>query len=98
LDAILNEAVRCVEDGNKPEGIDRAMKICTNFPMGPLALIELAGADIVLHGLERMKRILGIGTLPPLFFVKWSEQAFWAGRGRKGFMIISDRDSYGLRR
>jgi 3-hydroxybutyryl-CoA dehydrogenase len=59
LDAMLNEAVRCVMDGNKPEEIDRAMKICTNFPMGPLELIDLAGVDIVLHGLETMEKDFG---------------------------------------
>jgi len=59
LGAMLNEAVRCVVDGNKPEEIDRAMKICTNFPMGPLELIDLAGVDIVLHGLETMEKDFG---------------------------------------
>jgi 3-hydroxybutyryl-CoA dehydrogenase len=59
LDAMLNEAVRCVMDGNKPEEIDRAKKICTNFPMGPLELIDLAGVDIVLHGLETMEKDFG---------------------------------------
>jgi 3-hydroxybutyryl-CoA dehydrogenase len=59
LDAMLNEAVRCVMDGNKPEEIDRAMKICTNFPMGPLELIDFAGVDIVLHGLETMEKDFG---------------------------------------
>lgn len=59
LDAMLNEAVKCVMDGNKPEEIDRAMKVCTNFPMGPLELIDLAGVDIVLHGLETMEKDFG---------------------------------------
>ena len=59
LDAMLNEAVRCVMDGNKPEEIDKAMKMCTNFPMGPLELIDLAGVDIVLHGLETMEKDFG---------------------------------------
>lgn len=59
LDAMLNEAVRCVMDGNKPEEVDKAMRLCTNFPMGPLELIDLAGADIVLHGLETMEKDLG---------------------------------------
>lgn len=52
LDAMLNEAFYCVMDGNKPEEVDKAMRICTNFPMGPLELCDLIGADIVLHGLE----------------------------------------------
>ena len=59
LDAMLNEAVKCVMDGNKPEEIDKAMKVCTNFPMGPLELIDLAGVDIVLHGLETMEKDFG---------------------------------------
>ena len=59
LDAMLNEAVKCVMDGNRPEEIDKAMKACTNFPMGPLELIDLAGVDIVLHGLETMERDFG---------------------------------------
>jgi len=54
LDAMLNEAFYCVMDGNKPEEVDKAMKICTNFPMGPLELSDLAGLDIVLHGLETL--------------------------------------------
>ena len=59
LDAMLNEAVKCVMDGNQPEEIDRAMKVCCNFPMGPLELIDLAGVDIVFHGLETMEKDFG---------------------------------------
>ncbi|SFG63887.1 3-hydroxybutyryl-CoA dehydrogenase [Desulfotomaculum arcticum] len=59
LDAMLNEAVNCVADGNDPGEVDRAMKICTNFPMGPCELIDLAGADIVYHGLNTLKDEFG---------------------------------------
>jgi len=59
LDAMLNEGVKCVMDGNKPEEVDKAMRICCNFPMGPLELIDLAGVDIVLHGLETMEKDFG---------------------------------------
>ncbi len=59
LDAMLNEAVKCVMDGNQPAEVDRAMKVCCNFPMGPLELIDLAGVDIVLHGLETMEKDFG---------------------------------------
>lgn len=59
LDAMLNEAVKCVMDGNDPAEIDKAMKICCNFPMGPLELIDLVGAEIVLNGLETMKGDFG---------------------------------------
>lgn len=59
LDVMLNEAVRCVMDGNDPEEIDKTMKFCCNFPMGPLELIDLAGADILLHVLETMEKEYG---------------------------------------
>ena len=59
VDVLMNEAVQCVMDGNKPEEVDKAMKLCCNFPMGPLELCALAGADIVLHGLETMEAEFG---------------------------------------
>lgn len=80
LDAMLNEAVKAVMVGNKPEEIDRNMKFCCNFPMGPLELIDLVGVDIVLHGLESMQREFGDKYQPaPLL-----RQMVRAGRlGRK---------------
>lgn len=59
LDVMLNEAVYCVMDGNKPEEIDKCMKVCTNMPMGPLELIDLAGADILLNVMDLLHRELG---------------------------------------
>jgi len=64
LDAMMNEAFHCVMDGNNPEQIDRAMKLCCNFPMGPLELSDLVGADVVLHGLETLQNEFG-GRLHP---------------------------------
>jgi 3-hydroxybutyryl-CoA dehydrogenase len=59
VDALMNEAFWCVMDGNKPEEVDKAVKLCLNHPMGPLELCDLAGADIVLHGLETMYEEFG---------------------------------------
>jgi len=59
LDAMMNEAFYCVMDGNSPEEVDKAMRTCCNFPMGPLELCDLAGADIVYHGLETMHKEFG---------------------------------------
>ena len=59
LDAMLNEAVYCVMDGNDPAEVDKAMKICTNFPMGPCELIDLAGVDVVYRGLDTLGREFG---------------------------------------
>jgi 3-hydroxybutyryl-CoA dehydrogenase len=59
VDVLMNEAVQCVMDGNKPEEVDKAMKLCCNFPMGPLELADFSGNDIVLHGLETMEKEFG---------------------------------------
>jgi 3-hydroxybutyryl-CoA dehydrogenase len=59
VDVLMNEAIQCVMDGNKPEEVDKAMKLCCNFPIGPLELSDLVGADIVLHGLETMEKEFG---------------------------------------
>jgi 3-hydroxybutyryl-CoA dehydrogenase len=59
VDVLMNEAIQCVMDGNKPEEVDKAMKLCCNHPLGPLELCDLAGADIVLHGLETMEKEFG---------------------------------------
>lgn len=45
---LLNEAAFLVQEGNLPEHVDEAMKLGCNFPMGPLALTDLIGVDVVL--------------------------------------------------
>jgi 3-hydroxybutyryl-CoA dehydrogenase len=64
VDVLMNEAIRCVMDGNKPEEVDKAMRLCCNFPIGPLELCDLAGADIVLHGTETMYAEFGERLMP----------------------------------
>ena len=59
LDVYQNEAVKCVMDGNKPEDIDKAMKLCCNFPIGPCELLDLVGLDIVEHGLKTLENDFG---------------------------------------
>ncbi len=84
LDVMLNEAVWCVMDGNKPEEIDKAMRVCTNFPMGPLELIDLAGADILLNVLEILQKEFGDKYRPaPLLrqMVRAGHTGRKAGRG-----------------
>ena len=88
LDAMLNEAFYCVMDGNKPEEVDKAMKICANFPMGPLELCDLVGADIVLHGLETLHGEFGDRLLPaPLLtsMVRAGDLGRKTGRGFYGY-------------
>jgi 3-hydroxybutyryl-CoA dehydrogenase len=84
VDAIMNEAFYCVMDGNKPEEVDKAVKLCLNHPMGPLELCDLAGADVVMHGLETMYEEFGERLMPaPLLknMVRSGELGRKTGRG-----------------
>ena len=36
VDVLMNEAVKMVQEGNRPEDIDRAMELCAGHPDGPL--------------------------------------------------------------
>jgi 3-hydroxybutyryl-CoA dehydrogenase len=85
LDAMLNEAVRCVMYGNKPEEVDKAMKICTNFPIGPLELIDLAGVDIVVHGLETMEKDFGDRFHPAHLLLQMVRVGRLGRKSGKGF-------------
>ncbi|MEE9215239.1 MAG: 3-hydroxybutyryl-CoA dehydrogenase [Thermodesulfobacteriota bacterium] len=50
---MLNEAVCVYQDGvGSAEDIDKAMKLGTNQPIGPLALIDLIGADVTLDVMD----------------------------------------------
>ncbi len=46
---LINEAINCVYEGlAAPEDVDEMLKLGANHPMGPLALGDLIGLDIVL--------------------------------------------------
>jgi 3-hydroxybutyryl-CoA dehydrogenase len=52
---MINEAVNCLYEGlTQPEDIDDVMKLGANHPMGPLALCDLIGLDIVLNVMETL--------------------------------------------
>lgn len=59
LDVLMNEAVRLVAEGTRPEEIDKAMELCAGHPMGPCKLLDLVGAEIAVQGLEIMSRDFG---------------------------------------
>lgn len=78
---MINEAIFAVFEGiATPEGIDTAMKLGTNHPMGPLELADLIGLDTCLSILT----ILYDGCKDPKYrpcplLVKYVE-AGWLGR------------------
>ncbi len=60
LAMLINEAVSAVaENLATPEDIDRAMKLGTNYPLGPLEWSELIGLRVVLMGLSGLHTELG---------------------------------------
>ena len=57
---MINEAVGLYDEGiASVEGIDTAMKLGANHPMGPLALGDLVGLDIVLAVMEVLYAEMG---------------------------------------
>ena len=57
---MINEAIGIYADGvASVEGIDSAMKLGANHPMGPLALGDLIGLDIVLAIMEVLQTEIG---------------------------------------
>ena len=57
---MISEGIFVLQEGlATPEGIDTAMKLGANHPMGPLALADLIGLDIVLNIMDYLKDTFG---------------------------------------
>lgn len=63
---MLNEAAYLVMEGvASPEDIDTAMKLGANHPMGPLALADLIGIDVLLSIMETLAEDLSSDKYKP---------------------------------
>lgn len=49
---MINEAIFCLMEGVKPEDVDQAMKLGANHRMGPIALADFVGLDVLLATME----------------------------------------------
>jgi 3-hydroxybutyryl-CoA dehydrogenase len=79
---LVSEAIFALQEGvAEKEALDRAIKLGYNHPMGPLALADLIGLDIVYHVLEALhENYKDPRYRPPILLKKMVE----AGRlGRK---------------
>ncbi len=78
---MINEAIFALQEGvGKPEAIDAVMKLGMNHPMGPLALADLVGLDVVLAVMEVLQRDLGEDKYRPAPLLRRMVAAGWLGR------------------
>jgi 3-hydroxybutyryl-CoA dehydrogenase len=88
---MINEAAFALQESvSSPEGIDAAMKAGCNHPMGPLALADLVGLDVVYAILDSLYREYGEPRYAPCLEIKKRVEAGWLGRKTgKGFYDYS---------
>ncbi|EMR73571.1 3-Hydroxybutyryl-CoA dehydrogenase [Thermoplasmatales archaeon SCGC AB-539-N05] len=84
---MINEAIYCYMEGiGTPENIDNVMKLGMNHPMGPLALADLIGLDVVLNIMTVLYEGFNDSKYRPCPFLKKMVQAGYLGRKTgKGF-------------
>jgi 3-hydroxybutyryl-CoA dehydrogenase len=84
---MINEAVCVLQDGiASAADIDKAMQLGANFPMGPLALSDLIGTDVVLHIMNILYQETGDSKYRPNVLLKQMVRGGLLGRKTgKGF-------------
>jgi 3-hydroxybutyryl-CoA dehydrogenase len=89
----INEAINCVYEGlATPEDIDSMMKLGANHPMGPLALGDLIGLDVVLNIMETLYNGFDDPKYRPSPLLKQMVSAGYFGRKTgKGFFDYPPR-------
>jgi 3-hydroxybutyryl-CoA dehydrogenase len=84
---MINEAAFALQQGvATPESIDECMKLGCNHPLGPLALADLVGLDVVYAILDSLYREYGESRYAPCLEIKKRVEAGWLGRkSSRGF-------------
>lgn len=84
---MINEAIFALQEGlGSTEDIDTIMKLGMSHPIGPLALADLIGLDVVLYIVEVLHRDFGDDKYRPARLLKQMVDAGYLGRkSGKGF-------------
>ena len=78
---MINEAAFALQEGvTEAEGIDECMKLGCNHPLGPLALADLVGLDVVYAILDSLYREYGEPRYAPCLEIKKRVEAGYLGR------------------
>jgi 3-hydroxybutyryl-CoA dehydrogenase len=78
---MLNESVFALDEGvGAPEDIDKAMKLGTNQPIGPLALIDLIGLDVTLNVMDTFYEEFQDSKFRAAPLLRQMVRAGWLGR------------------
>jgi 3-hydroxybutyryl-CoA dehydrogenase len=89
---MINEAIYLLYEGaGTAESIDRVMKLGLNLPMGPLALADMIGLDVLLAVIDEMHRGYSDAKYRPCPLLKKYVAAGYLGKkSGRGFYIYND--------
>ena len=89
LGPYMLEAMRCVDEGMKPEAIDQAA-LAFGMPMGPIELADAVGLDIALAAGKQLVGAIGAGTEAPRELTKLAQAGHLGKKTGRGFYAWKD--------
>ncbi|WP_290819198.1 3-hydroxyacyl-CoA dehydrogenase family protein [Halovivax sp.] len=91
------EAIRMLEEGvTSPRGLDRAMTVGYNHPMGPIELTDVVGLDVRLDILKHLRDELGERYAPPQLLRRKVRAGKLGKKTGEGFYVWEDGEIVGV--